>query len=241
MDRYGSIYLITNTVTKEQYVGQTRQKKAINRWKSHICTAKSNSTKKYKLAYAIIKYGVEAFLFEEIYSAFDKDSLNATEIQFISDLNPAYNIAKGGSGHRGVVPSQKLCQQRSMQLKARWSDPVWRAKQIKHIQDNAKTPEAKERGKKVAAIGNKARWENHIKKEKPLPKEKKEKVKIDPIVARMNAAKLKWKPVYCPQIQCSFLSRKFAAEYLSVLKTSISNAIKQKGMVANMYTMESVV
>jgi len=115
MDRYGSIYLITNTVTKEQYVGQTRQKKAINRWKSHI------------------------------------------------------------------------------------------------------------------------------KKEKPLPKEKKEKVKIDPIVARMNAAKLKWKPVYCPQIQCSFLSRKFAAEYLGVLKTSISNAIKQKGMVANMYTMESVV
>ena len=31
MDRYGSIYLITNTVTKEQYVGQTRQKKAIKR------------------------------------------------------------------------------------------------------------------------------------------------------------------------------------------------------------------
>ena len=58
---------------------------------------------------------------------------------------------------------------------------------------------------------------------------------------RQKKAINRWKPVYCPQIQCSFLSRKFAAEYLGVLKTSISNAIKRKGMVANMYTMESVV
>jgi hypothetical protein len=35
MQRYGSIYLITNTVTKEQYVGQTRLKSVNTRWRNH--------------------------------------------------------------------------------------------------------------------------------------------------------------------------------------------------------------
>ena len=38
MNRYGSIYIVTNTVTGEQYVGQTRQK-ALRRWKCHIKNA----------------------------------------------------------------------------------------------------------------------------------------------------------------------------------------------------------
>ena len=61
MKRYGSIYVVTNTVTSEQYVGQTR-KKARCRWDAHINTANSQAAKKYKLAKAIIAYGKEAFL-----------------------------------------------------------------------------------------------------------------------------------------------------------------------------------
>jgi group I intron endonuclease len=241
MQRYGSIYLITNTVTAEQYVGQTRLKNVNTRWRNHVNCANSQVVKKYKLANAITQYGKQAFVFEEIYQAFDAKALNDAEIQFITDLNPAYNIAKGGAGHRGVIPSPELCNQRSVRLKLKWSDPVWRSKQIERIKENAQTEAAKERGKKVAQIGTKARWENHVKKVKPAKKIKHVQVKKDPQVVRELTAKLKWKPVYCPQLQCSFLSRKAAAEHLGVLRTSISNAIKQKGVVAKMYTMESVI
>jgi ribosomal protein L22 len=43
------------------------------------------------------------------------------------------------------------------------------------------------------------------------------------------------------QLQCSFLSQKAAAEFLGVLTTSVANAVKQKGRVRNMYTLEKVV
>lgn len=136
MQRYGSIYLITNTVTKEQYVGQTRLKSVNTRWRNHVNCANSNVVKKYKLANAILQ---------------------------------------------------------------------------------------------------------HVKKVKPPKKIKPIQVKKDPQIVRDMTARLKWKPVYCPQLECSFLSRKAAAEHLGVLRTSISNAIKQKGVVAKMYTMESVI
>jgi hypothetical protein len=85
------------------------------------------------------------------------------------------------------------------------------------------------------------RWRNHVKKVKPPKKIKPIQVKKDPQIVRDMTARLKWKPVYCPQLEFSFLSRKAAAEHLGVLRTSISNAIKQKGVVAKMYTMESVI
>jgi hypothetical protein len=63
------------------------------------------------------------------------------------------------------------------------------------------------------------------------------------VVTAATAAKIalaKRKPVYCPELQCSFLSQNAAAEYLGVLKTSVSNAVKQKGKVGHRYTLERV-
>jgi group I intron endonuclease len=48
-----------------------------------------------------------------------------------------------------------------------------------------------------------------------------------------KTARSKWKPVYCKELEVSFLSQKYAAEHLNVLTTSVSNAIKNKGKVAN--------
>jgi group I intron endonuclease len=239
MMRYGSIYIVTNTVTEEQYVGQTRQK-ARCRWEAHINTANSQAAKKYKLAKAIIAYGKEAFEFIEVFSAFDAATLNAVEINLIEELSPAYNITKGGAGHRGVVPSLEVCKARSERLKRQWADPDWRAKTERNIRQAAQTPEAAERGKKVAAIGIAARWADHVKKQQTPPKVKICKQKRDPAIGRKLSAQAKWKPVYCPELQCSFPSQKAAAEFLGVLKTSVANAIKQKGRVAGKYTLEKV-
>lgn len=156
MKRYGSIYVATNTVTGEQYVGQTRQQ-AVRRWKCHINTANSKVAVKYKLASAILKYGADAFEFAEVFTAFDPEALDSFEIQTIAELRPAYNIAKGGAGHRGVVPSESVCRQRSERLKKQWADPEWREHQIAKIKTLARTPEARERGKQVAKIGSAAR------------------------------------------------------------------------------------
>ena len=48
-----------------------------------------------------------------------------------------------------------------------------------------------------------------------------------------KTARSKWKPVYCKEIQASFLNQKYAAEYLNVVPAAVSQAIKNKGKVAN--------
>jgi group I intron endonuclease len=239
MTRYGSIYVVTNTATGEQYVGQTRQK-AVRRWKCHVNTANSKVATKYKLAQAILEHGEATFKFSEVFSAFDAEALDAAEMDFIAALAPAYNITKGGAGHRGVTPSAEVCRARSERLKRQWADPVWRAAQIEKFKKLSASAEARERGKRLAATGNAARWANHVKKEKPAPRLKQVKVKRDPLIGCMLSAKAKWKPVYCRELQCSFLSQKAAAEFLGVLRTSVANAIKQKGRVAGKYTLEKV-
>ncbi len=156
MTRYGSIYVVTNTATGEQYVGQTRQK-AVRRWKCHINTANSKVATKYKLAQAILEHGEAAFKFSEVFSAFDAEALDAAEVGFIAALAPAYNIAKGGAGHRGVTPSAEVCRVRSERLKRQWADPVWRAAQLAKLHTLAESPGASLRGKHVAALGSAAR------------------------------------------------------------------------------------
>jgi len=239
MTRYGSIYVVTNTVTGEQYVGQTRQK-AVRRWKCHINTAHSATAPKYRLAHAILEYGKSAFEFAEVFSAFDAETLDTVEVNFIAELSPTYNIAKGGAGHRGVVTSEEVCLARSERLKKQWSDPKWRAAQLEKLQQMSKSPEAVERGKRVAALGIAARWANHTKKSKPAPRIKVCRPRHDPTLGRIRSARAKWKPVYCPELACSFLSQKAASEFLGVLRTSVTNAVKQKGRVAGKYTLEKV-
>jgi group I intron endonuclease len=101
-------------------------------------------------------------------------------------------------------------------IKLSWQDPMVRASRIEGARAAAQRPENRQR-RSDAARGRKHSADT---------------------VAKM--ARTKWKPVYCRELQCSFLSQKAAAEYLGVLKTSVANAVKQKGKVARMYTLEMV-
>ena len=205
MTRYGSIYVVTNTVTGEQYVGQTRQK-AARRWKTHINTANSQATQKYKLTKAIIEHGQESFKFVEVFSAFDAATLNAAEIKFIEELSPVYNITKGGAGHRGVVTSVETCKARSERLKRQWANTDWRATQIEKLKQLSNSPEATQRGKCVAAIGSAARA----------------------------------KHVFCPEINCSFLSVSHAAKYLNVSHTGVRYALRNGSKIKDKFTILEV-
>lgn len=47
-----------------------------------------------------------------------------------------------------------------------------------------------------------------------------------------KTSRAKWKPIFCKELQASFLSMKAAAEHLGVVKSAITQAVKNKGKVA---------
>lgn len=59
--------------------------------------------------------------------------------------------------------------------------------------------------------------------------------------AIVKSAMAKWKPVYCKELEVSFLNQKYAAEYLGFAKSTITEALKRKGKVANKFTLIRVV
>jgi group I intron endonuclease len=50
----------------------------------------------------------------------------------------------------------------------------------------------------------------------------------------------KWKPVYCKEIEVSFLNQKYAAEYLGYARSTVTEALKRKGIVDKKFTLVRV-
>ena len=90
------VYLITNTVTGDTYVGQTIRT-IEDRFYHHKWRAK-NETANIYLYNAMRKYGIEKFTVEEIDVASSRDTLNEKERHWISKLSPTYNMTEGGEG-----------------------------------------------------------------------------------------------------------------------------------------------
>jgi group I intron endonuclease len=266
---YGLIYVATNRATEDQYVGQTRQKFK-TRVQAHRISARNP---KFKFHKAIASFGFETFSFEEVFNAFDKESLDFAEQEIIKDLSPTYNMTKGGSGMPGPV-SDDTRAKRSEDAKRRWANPEWKAKTVALIKKASQTPEFKARCSLNAKSRNlaKIRWEGHVKAE-PTPKDIAQSIKdswTDPVIrakrieglkraasrpearqkrsaaskGRVHSkpilekiAKAKHKPVYCKELECTFLSQKHAAEHFGVGRTAITESIKRKGKVHKQYTL----
>lgn len=96
----GYIYLVTNTITKKQYVGQSVQKDIKSRWKQHKCMS-SNTIGKYLLD-SYKKHGIDNFKFQLICICFDSD-IDEVEKYYIQKYNTlapnGYNLTIGGK-HR---------------------------------------------------------------------------------------------------------------------------------------------
>ena len=275
--RYGSVYLLTNQHTGEQYVGQTI-KSVTRRWYAHCISAQNP---KFNVSHNIAKYGKDAFDVREMFVAFDKAALNSAEKALIATFKPILNATSGGAGSPRKVSAEE-CAARSEAAKRRWADAEWKAKTVESLK-RAVRPAVpyevlRQRGLRVSS----QRWEGHIKKTRvangteartaqraelttqtwqspeirakrieglrqantrPEVKAKRALASMGRIMPRASvekAARAKWKPVYCPELQISFLSQKHAAEFLGVLKTTVNNAIKQKGKVQRKFTLEMV-
>lgn len=276
MQRVGSIYTVTNQHTGEQYVGQTLRS-VKKRWDAHWRTAICAKARKAKFQNAILAFGKEAFVVEEVYVAFDEDALNVAEMKFISELHPSYNATAGGKGMRKAVISDATKKLRADAARLRWSNPEWKAKTLKSSAAARNTPDAiAQRAAMNACRPPKKKWVKPPVVNRRTPQEKAAALAAswaDPIVrqkridgqrkafstpevrARLSAAltgrvmprtaveksaRAKWKPLYCPEIQVSFLCGKFTAEYFGVLRTSVANAVKQKGKLLRKYSLEMV-
>lgn len=272
---YGRVYCVTNKMTGEQYIGQTKRT-VKKRWDAHWRTAICQKDRKAKFQHAIAKYGKEAFEVATVYEAFDAVALNDAEIAIISYSAPAYNASRGGKGSRPVEYTDSRRAKLSVAAKLRWANPEWKAKTVGSIKAAHQTPEGIARGHALRAYkGAELRWAGHVKKPKPVhdkaatiraswsnPEVRAKRVaglktaqakpevrakyvaastgRIIPREAVERSARAKWKPVYCPELQISFLCGKYAAEYFGVVRTSVSNAVRQKGKLLRKYSLELV-
>ncbi len=272
MNAWGIIYLATNVLTGEQYVGQTKQRPNV-RFRAHEISARDPKTKFHR---AIAGLGYENFKFEVIASAASREALNDTEKAIIRQYHPTYNSTVGGAGRPRKV-SQEERSRMSEAAKRRWANPEWREATTASIRKIASSGCYADYGRKVGktGAGAKARWADHVKIEKqpkdrsasmaaswanPTVRAKRiagiiETNKRPEVQARRRElmlgrkltpetitamAKSKWKPVHCPELQITFLSRLAAAEYINVGKSTVSEALRHNRMVAGKYTLQEV-
>jgi hypothetical protein len=94
-----SIYIITNIITNQKYVGQVSGRSVNSRWNSHLSAARNN--RGYYLHEAIKAQGEDFFVCEHFLSVADKDTLDIMEKKLISEWNTiypnGYNRNRGGS------------------------------------------------------------------------------------------------------------------------------------------------
>lgn len=97
----GYIYLITNLITKKQYVGQSLCKDIEHRWNQHR-KLMANCLGRYLLS-AYKKYGINNFKFQIICICFDIDT-NKYESDYIKKYNTlvpnGYNLQEGGKNSK---------------------------------------------------------------------------------------------------------------------------------------------
>ena len=99
----GIIYLITNSVNKKVYVGQTRRSME-GRWKQHLNAAKKVDNK-CPLYEAMRKLGIENFTISKIEDC-DVNKLDEREMFWIAKHNSfkeGYNATLGGQGFRFYI------------------------------------------------------------------------------------------------------------------------------------------
>lgn len=170
----GYIYLITNTINKKQYVGQTRRPDVEERWRQH----RSNKTLGPYLKSAYAKYGHDKFKFQVICICFDEDCDKYEEeyIKKFNTLSPnGYNL-KGGGHFSKHHPDTMVKMKESLKK-------VWTEEKRKKMSEKLKGENHHSYGKQLTdvqkeqlSISAKKYWENMSKEEhEKICKERRER------------------------------------------------------------------
>lgn len=143
MKKYGIIYKITNKINGKAYIGQTIRKNPMIRINSHFQKFQPRGHNKY-LFRSICKYGKSNFKIELLYTAFDKEELNDSEIlliKFHNTISPkGYNLKEGGNqGGKCKESTKKIISEKNKQYWATHKHPFKGKKFTKeHIENLSK-------------------------------------------------------------------------------------------------------
>lgn len=119
----GCIYMITNKINNEKYIGQTLN--FIKRKKDHICNSKNDKISTH-LYLAMKKYGIDNFIFEILENNIDKDDLDNKEIFYIEKFNTfhnGYNMTVGGENV--IIHNPEIKEKISKTIKRHWENGVY--------------------------------------------------------------------------------------------------------------------
>ena len=159
----GYIYLITNTINKKQYVGQTRRADVEERWRQH----RSNKTVGPYLKSAYERYGYDNFKYQIICICFDEDCDKYEEeyIKKFNTLSPnGYNL-KGG-GHFSKHHPDTIVKM-SESIKKVWTEEKRKemSERFKGVNNHSYGKKTSEETKEKLRNSHKNYWKNMSKEE----------------------------------------------------------------------------
>jgi group I intron endonuclease len=158
---YGSIYLITNTINRKVYVGQTVQ--PLNqRWNQH-CYKALTGLKNMVLSHAIRKYGRDAFVVTLLHGASSQEELDGIECMEVhhydsTNRTQGYNISPGGRTHRmSESTKRKIGAANSIALRGKKASPESIRKRSESLKAryavHPRTPHSAETRRKISEAG----------------------------------------------------------------------------------------
>jgi group I intron endonuclease len=246
------IYLITNLLDSKKYIGIT-SKGYKNRFQHHCSQG-------YYLTSAIKKHGRGNFKLELLMQVETKELAAEHEIRLIKELNTkypnGYNFSNGG---QTPCHTPEVREKISQKLTGRKVSE----EHLRKIQENAKKHGEKRRG--VPRPKFSKEWKSNISKGakgKVLSESHKKSISEalrnsekfrnctkgtyfktnnpnNNLELREKIARAKWKPIYCVELDTTFLSSKFAAEVLNIKTNSIATALMRNTKIHN-YTFQKV-
>jgi group I intron endonuclease len=147
MTAYGFIYLTTNTINGNRYIGQCSYVRN-KHWQTYLGSG-------IHLKSAIKKHGKENFIREILCNAFTKDDLNFLETYFITEFNAVedrafYNVAKGATS-TGGFRNKTHTDETKTKIREKCQDRVISEKMKEHCRNIGKAKKTQEQIEKHRA------------------------------------------------------------------------------------------
>jgi group I intron endonuclease len=146
------IYRILNKITQKCYIGESKCLNINRRWNQHKKTIEHNKGYCPALRDAVIKYGIENFIFTVIIVCFDDDRFKYEKefiIKYNSVVPNGYNLTnggEGGGGFQGKKHSEEVKNKIKNSLKQKYIDnPELKKQMSERNKIVMKNPEVKER------------------------------------------------------------------------------------------------
>lgn len=217
------IYMITNIITNERYIGQTRDYQ--RRVWQHKSAAKKGSH--LKISKAIAKYGIDNFKFDVLEEC-SLEELNDKERYYISELKPEYNVCAGGIGPNGLHLTDEEKERSRQAAKKQWANMTEEQKQ-RVIEKQLTGPR---KGHEVSTeTREKLRKANLGKKQSEVTVRKRSLKNRDALKGNKNGNK----KIRCVETGEVFESVKQAAEHIGINPSGITSVLKGRQRKAGGY------